>query len=398
MKPPFSIIPFVLMLIGMISFLAGLLGNHPERAWQAYLINFLLWSAIAQGGLLFSAVMTTTNARWSGALSTLSESFAAFFPISIVLFILLFLGKNHVFPWLHHDLHGKEVWLNLPFLFSRNLIGLFILYGLGFAYLYNALGMKLQHIPSSGGIRQRLHQRWSKHNKDPEFFQKRMKIFAILYIVSFTATLSLIGYDLVMSMDPHWYSTLFGAYHFVKAFYVGLGGLTILAFILYLKPGTNTGLTSSQFHNMGKLLFAFCLMWADFFYVQFVVIWYGNIPEETSYIIERTMMAPWNSLAWAVFIICFAVPFVMLLNKQIKTKPIPMLVICGLILIGIWLEHFLLLGPVYQHDATSLSFSFADGFITLAFLSLMVISVIYFLKLFPEAYMMNIEHPTSNLE
>jgi len=189
-----------------------------------------------------------------------------------------------------------------------------------------------------------------------------------------------------MSLDPHWYSTLFGAYHFIKALYAGLGGLIILAFILHLRSGINTGLTASHFHNIGKLLFAFCLMWADFFYVQFVVIWYGNISEETGYVIERTMLAPWNSLAWAVFIICFGLPFVILLNKQIKTKPIPMLVICGLILVGIWMEHFLLLGPVYTHDATSLPFNFADGFITLGFLSLMVLSVVYFLKLFPETY------------
>ena len=98
------------------------------------------------------------------------------------------------------------------------------------------------------------------------------------------------------------------------------------------------------------------------------------------------MLAPWNQLAWAVFIICFIIPFIFLLNKQIKTKPIPMLVICGLILLGIWMEHFLLLGPVYAHGATSLPFSFTDGFITLGFLSLMILSVVYFLKLFPEAY------------
>jgi len=385
MKKPFSIILYVLMLIGLLSFVVGLSGEHPERAWQAYLINFLLWSAVAQGGLLFSTVMHTTKARWSGPLSGLSESFAAFFPVSFVLFILLFLGKNHVFPWLHHDLHGKEVWLNIPFLFTRNLFGLVILYGFGFAYLYNALGLKLKNVTPAGGIRERLHSRWAKHGKDAAFFQKRMSIFAVLYIISFAAILSLIGYDLVMSMDPHWYSTLFGAYHFVKAFYVGLGGLIILAFSIYLKSGGNSGLTPSHFHNIGKLLFAFCLMWADFFYVQFVVIWYGNISEETSYVIERTMLAPWNSLAWAVFIICFAIPFVILLNKQVKTKPVPMLILCGLILIGIWLEHFLLLGPVYQHGATSLSFHFSDGFITLGFLSLMVFSLVYFLKLFPEA-------------
>ncbi len=384
MKKPFTIILYLLILIGVLSFVIGLLGKHPQHAWMVYLINFLLWSAVAQGGLLFSAIMHTTKARWSGPLSGISESFAAFFPVSLVLFLLLFLGKNHVFPWLHHDLHGKEIWLNLPFLFTRDLIGLIILYGFGLAYLYNALGLKLRNAQPGLGIRKRLYHRWAKYGQDTEHFQKRMRIFALLYIVSFAVILSLIGYDLVMSMDPHWYSTLFGAYNFVKAFYVGLGGLIIAAFINFLRQGINSGLESSHFHDIGKLLFAFCLMWADFFYVQFVVIWYGNISEETAYVIARTMIAPWNSLAWAVFIICFAMPFILLLNKRIKTKPIPMLIICSLILLGIWLEHFLLLAPVFYPDATSLPIHFTDGLISLGFLGLIVLAITYFLKLFPE--------------
>ena len=133
------------MIIGAVTFIVQAAGDHPEKAWQAYLINFLLFSAISQGGLLFSIVMNTTGARWSRLLSGVSESFAAFFPVSFVLFLILFIGKGHVFPWLEINLHGKQVWLNLPFLFIRNFIGLFILYALGFAYLYHALWFKLPH-------------------------------------------------------------------------------------------------------------------------------------------------------------------------------------------------------------------------------------------------------------
>ena len=139
------------MMIGAVTFIVQAAGDHPEKAWQAYLINFLLFSAISQGGLLFSIVMNTVGARWSRLLSGVSESFAAFFPVSFVLFLILFLGRTHVFPWLGMKLHGKEVWLNLPFLFSRDLVGISILYGLGFAYLYHALWFKLPH--GSGTIR-----------------------------------------------------------------------------------------------------------------------------------------------------------------------------------------------------------------------------------------------------
>ena len=383
MKKPVVIAFTVLIAIGFATFIFGLTGKHPERAWQAYLINFLLWSAMAQGGLLFSALMHTVKARWSGPLSDLSESFGAFFPISFALFLILFMGKNHVFPWLHHDLHGKEVWLNLPFLFTRDGLGLLILYGLGFAYLYHALALKLQPAKDGAVIRGRIHQWLSIQPSGSVKFHKRMTVFAILYIMAFALVLSLIGYDLVMSIDPHWYSTLFGAYHFVKAFYVGLGGLIILASICYMRQGDRSGLLPAHFHDVGKLFFAFCLVWADFFYCQFVVIWYGNIPEETSYVIERTMLAPWNVLAWTVFVICFVIPFFILLNKNIKTKPIAMISISGLVIIGIWLEHLLLVGPVLNHGVDALPLGISDLLITLGFMGLMAFAVTFFMSLFP---------------
>jgi len=383
-KSPAFWLFIALVVIGGAAFAYGLVSQHPERAWQAYLINFLLWSAIAQGAVLFSAVMHMTNARWSGPLSGLSESFAAFFPVSFVLFLVLFLGKNHIFPWLHEDLHGKEVWLNIPFLFWRDFLGLLILYVIGFGYLYNTLQLKFDPDQSQKGVRKYIYSGWKQNNRNLERVKKRMTMWGGFYIFAFTIVLSLIGYDLIMSMDPHWISTLFGAYNFVKAFYVGLGALIILACIQYLRHGEASGITSAHLHDIGKLFLAFCLLWADFFYVQLMVIYYGNIPEETYYVITRTMLAPWNRLAWTIFIGCFIGPFVILLNKKIKTKPIFMLILCSVVIIGIWLEHLLLLGPALNHGAPSIPMNLADGLISLGFLGLMAIAVRYFLTVFPE--------------
>jgi len=374
----------VLVLIGAGTFIVGLTSQHPERAWQAYLINFLLWSAIAQGAVLFSTVMHMTNARWSGPMSGLSESFTAFFPLSFILFLLLFIGRIHIFPWLHEDLHGKEIWLNIPFLFWRNFFGLLVLYLLGFAYLFNALQLKFDPNQPMGEIRKYIYNAWKQNNRNPQRIKSRMTIYGGFYILAFALVLCLIGFDLVMSMDPHWISTLFGAYHFVKAFFIGLGALIILAAIIHIRQGEASSLNASHFHDIGKLFFAFCLLWADFFYVQLMVIYYGNIPEETHYVIVRTMLAPWNKLAWTVFIVCFIGPFFILLNQSIKTKPVFMLIICSAVIVGIWLEHLLLLGPALSHDAQSIPLSVSDGLISLGFLGLMVIAVGYFLKVFPE--------------
>lgn len=383
-RKPLVLICLALVIIGSGAFVAGLMGRHPERAWQAYLINFLLWSAIAQGGLLFSVVMHTVKARWSGPLSNLAESFVAFFPISFILFLILFLGKNHIFPWIHQDLHGKEIWLNLPFLFTRNFMGLLVLYGLGFAYLYHALWLKLDRSIAPGKIRSILYKWWDHNIPNEQKCHSRMTVYGILYILAFAMVLSLIGYDLVMSMDPHWYSTLFGAYTFVKAFYVGLGGLIILASILHLNPAIEFKLKPSEFHDIGKLFFAFCMVWGDFFYVQLVVIWYGNIPEETAYLIERTMTPPWSYLAWFIFSICFIIPFIILLNKKIKTKPRFMSVLCAVVIMGIWLEHLLILGPALNPHVSTLPIGLTDGLIFLGFGSLMALTIRFFLNLFPE--------------
>jgi hypothetical protein len=296
----------------------------------------------------------------------------------------LLIGRRHLFPWLHEDLHGKEVWLNIPFLFTRDGIGFMILYGLGWAYLAQDLKLKLGAPEPGTGLRRLLVGRIPQTDADVRRVQSRKTLWGGLYCFAFALVLSLIGFDLVMSMDPHWISTLFGAYHFVKAFYVGLGALIILAAIVHLRRGNSAGIAAAQFHDLGKLFFAFCLLWADFFYVQLTVIWYGNIPEETHYVILRTVTPPWNALAWLVFIVCFVIPFVVLINRRVKTMPHVMMVLCGLVILGIWLEHLLLLGPALNHGAAELPLGIADGLVFIGFLGGMLLAVGTMLKTFPE--------------
>jgi hypothetical protein len=374
----------VLTAVGLAAFLAGLLGNHPERAWQAYLVNFLLWSAVAQGAVLFSAVTHMTRARWSGPLDGLSAAFAGFFPLSFAFFLILFLGSDHLFPWRHEDLHGKELWLNLPFLFTRDALGLLVLYGLGFAFLAQGLRLKADRSRPSSGLRRLFLGAQPPAEPALARIRSRATLWAGLYIFAFAMVLSLIGYDLVMSMDPHWVSTLFGAYHFVKAFYVGLGALIILACIVRLRQGPGSALTPGHFHDIGKLFFAFCLLWADFFYVQLTVIWYGNIPEETHYVLLRTVLPPWRSLAWTVFILAFIIPFAVLLNRRVKTRPRFMLVLASTVIVAIWLEHLLLIGPALDPQAAGLPLGVGEALIFVGFLALMVGAVAHSLNLFPE--------------
>jgi len=372
------------VLLGFGYFAAQLQSKHASQAWEAYLINVLLWSAIAQGGLLFSMIMHMTKAKWHHPLSVLSESFGAFFPISFALFLILLLGERFIFPWLGADLHGKEVWLNPAFLYSRDLVGLFILYALGFGYLYYSLGSRIGRLSGGDRISSILRSIWEREALDAGTRKKRMGFLSVLYMIAFAFILSLVGFDMIMSADPHWISTLFGAYVFVKAIYVGLGGLIILSAIAHIKKGPDSGLSSSHFHDLGKLFFGFCLIWGDFFYAQFVVIWYGNIPEETSYIIQRTMLSPWQQLAWVVFSTCFVIPFLILLNKSVKTKPVFMACLCAVVIAGIGLEHLLLLGPALNPGLDIAPRIVSTGAVSLGFLGLMMLCLGAFLRRFSD--------------
>lgn len=379
------LIPFIIAGLGVVTFIISAVSGHPEEAWLSFLANFLFLTALSAGGLLFSAIMHFTKATSQHNLARIAEAFSAFFPVSFVLFILLFLGYEHLFTWLDEDLHGKEIWLNIPFLFSRDALGMLILYLLGFGYLYHSLWFRLKHAKKNTRIKKYLLKVFASKSYTPESVRNRMTIFGGWYIFSFAMVLALIGFDLVMSMDPHWYSTLFGAYTFIKAIYIGFAALILLVSILHLAPQIPFELTPSQLRDLSTLFFGFSIVWGDFFYSQFLVIWYGNIPEETSYIIERTMTEPWRYLAWTVFIICFIMPFIILLKRSIKETPWCMIVISITALAGMWIEHFLLLGPCYLHlDPGMLPFGLSHILITLGFISLMIIAILYYFKQFPE--------------
>jgi Ni/Fe-hydrogenase subunit HybB-like protein len=200
--------------------------------------------------------------------------------------------------------------------------------------------------------------------------------------VLYGVVLSLVAFDLIMSLDPHWYSTLFGAYYFVGSFYTGLAALVILLGSYRKREALGRFIHERHFHDLGKLLFAFCLLTGDFFYSQFLVIWYGNLPEDAQYVILRVHQSPWEPVAWVVLGVSFVLPFLVLLSRRIKLEPVPMMVLGGIILVGMWLERFLLVAPSLW-KGKGLPIGVLEIGITAGFLGLMALSVTAFLRTFP---------------
>ena len=334
----------VAMVVGAITFAMGI-AREADRAWGVYLVNFLFWTGISQAGAVFLGILYVTGAKWAQPLKRIAVRTTAFLPLSFFLFLLLYLGRESIFPWIADPIPEKAAWLNVPFLFVRDGIGLLLLTGASLLLVFSRQG--------------------------------RSPLFSSIFLLLYTLVYSVIGFDLVMSLAPHWYSTLFGAYFFMSSFYLGLAALAIV-FVLsrkYLQVAEE--IRASHFHDVGKLLFAFCMLTGDFLWSQFAVIWYGNIPEETEYVILRTMEMPWAPVAWGVLIGSFVVPFLVLLSRRVKENPWSLLAVASVILVGMWLERYLLVAPSLLHQET-LPLGWMELFITLGFFSAFAITYLMF--------------------
>ena len=367
---------WVLFLTGCGVFLAGVLGPQPLRAWQAYYINFLYWSGISFGAVLFTAVLNMTAANWGRPLKRIAEAFGAFLPAGFVLFWPLWLGSVHLIPWAHQSVGSRALWLNIPFLFLRNGFSYLVLSVISLALIAFSLKEECGRTKTTGAAPEDCPDA-----RQASAWRKQLILSPVLAIV-YCFAMSLMGFDLVMSLDPGWASTLFGGYFFIGSFYTAITAICLVAFVSRNAEGLRTHLGPRHFHDLGKLMFAFCLFTGYLFYSQFLVIWYGNIPAETRYVILRVKLTPWEPIAWVVLTTVFAVPFVFLLSKKIKLKRLPMTLLCIVILVGMWLERFILVAPsLWKQDGVPLGIM--ELLITGGYLGLVGLCLTTFLRRFP---------------
>jgi len=360
-----------LLVLGTTVFVAGIKGSAPLRTWQAYLVNLVFWTALAGGSLLFSAILTLTNAHWGRSLKRLAEAVGAFLPLSMAFLAVLYPARRLIFPWIEHPLAVKSAWLKVGFLFVRDEIGLLLLALTGLSLICISVHRDRRLLAGLG--------------HDPERARKsedRAVVFANFYGILYFLVLTLIAFDLIMSLSPHWFSTLFGAYYLVGGFYTALAVLFVMAIIAVRKMDLSEFITPVHLHKLGKLMLGFCLMTGDFFYTQFLVIWYGNLPEETGFIIARLKFEPWHSLSLVVLFGAFVIPFVILLSSRVKLKLPAMLGLCGLIVITMWLERFLLVAPSLWHEP-GLPLGMTELAVSAGFLGLMGLVITTFLRFLP---------------
>jgi len=350
-----------LAVLGAIAFVWGLSAD-PRAAWSLYLVNLVFWSGIAATGPAVSAMMQLTEARWSPSVRRLALTTAGFLPVAFVLLIVLFLGRAELYSWVTKPVAVKAAWLNVPFFFLRTLVLAAALFLTAYAFIRRML---LDPIP-----------------QEEERERVRRNRLATILLFLWIVTLSLWGYDLLMSLDPVWYSGLFGGYFVVSALYTTFATLSILS-VMTNARGT-ASIPAAAIQDVAKLQFAMSVMWMYFFWSQYLVIWYGNVPIETRFFVSRFFVQPWQTLAWVVFALGWLVPFAYLLKRLTGRPPArhtPLVVVAVLGLVGIFLERVLVVFPSVTATAR-LPLGLRDLLITAGFFALFVLSRRWFMGRF----------------
>ena len=220
------------VVAGTAVFTVAVLSEEARRAWLALLVNWVFWSGLAFSGILFRALLLVTNAHWAKEFRTVADGLAAFIPTSGFLLLVMLLGRNELFDWIDHSVSGKEAWLNEPFLVTRSIFGFTVLTASGLGLLRASAVVGRLNYPleqESGPIRPFSYWLSRGGPKSVEAANRQVAILSPLFIFLYAIVFSVIGFDFVMSLDPHWISTLFGAYFAVGNVYLGLSAIGVPA-------------------------------------------------------------------------------------------------------------------------------------------------------------------------
>lgn len=329
----FFILGAVTAVIGAVVFLWALAGGRADRAWQAYHTNFVFWTVVAQALVVFAATQKLAKGHWAGLMIRFAEAAVAFQFVAVVLFIGLFLGRFHLFGWLRgvpRDYLGS--WFTTGPFFVRNGLILVILAWLSWRFVRRDLAPDVRELAEGRPI-------------DPDAHEKGLiSREAAIMVIAFAFGYTLLGFDFVVSLNHKWMSNLYGAFYFMGGFLGALASLAILSLALRRPMGLEGLLSSRQLHDLAKLIFGFTVFWGYLMWSQFLVIWYGNMPEETYFVWYR-LWGPWKPVGVTVFIMVFVIPFLGLLGAKPKKFPPTLIGFALISLIGLWLERYLEVVP-----------------------------------------------------
>jgi hypothetical protein len=351
---------------------ASVEGHHYH--WSLRLIkdlwlNNVFFSGIALIGVFFVAFNYVAQAGWSAAIKRIPEAFGNYLLVGFPLAVILFACFHHdLFHWTHGYLYdkndarydevldGKSGYLNMAFYWIRLI-------------LYYSLWILVWWMLRSYSKKEDLEGGVSYHDKSV--------VLSAGFLVIFGITSSTSAWDWVMSIDPHFFSTMFGWYVFASWFVTGLSVITFIAIVLrehgYLKI-----INESHIHDLGKYIFAFSIFWTYIWFAQFLLIYYANIPEESVYFVERLQNDVYTPIFFINLIVNFFFPFLILMTRNSKRQTIILKIVCVAIVFGHWMDFYIMMTPplLKEHGGLDLSFLFVEFGMTLIFGSVFVFLVL----------------------
>lgn len=323
---------------------AALLGGFfvdKERAWHAYLTSFFYFTTLAMGGLFFTSIQHLTSAGWSVNVRRFAEALTSFIPFIFVFGLpIVFLANKDLYSWLDLDvvakdpiLLGKSAYLNKAFFIIR-----FVLFSLVWIFFARKIvGFSL--------------------NQDKDGDEKWTTIavkWSVAFILVFALSFSFFSVDFLMSLEPHWFSTIYGIYCFTGMFQSTLALMCLICLYVMNKGWAKGLVTIEHVHDLAKFTKAFSVFWAYIAFSQFMLIWYANLPEETIFYIHRSH-GGWLYISVGLLIFRFAVPFLALLPRWAKRTPGHLTAVCVLILVMQYVDLYWLIYPNYSSEKVAFS-------------------------------------------
>jgi len=324
----------VVGIIGIIVAAIGFMTNAPEF-YRSWLPAFLFWFLIAAGSLAILCLQYVTGGEWGVLIRRPLGAAARTIPMFLLFAIPIAIGLEHIYVWANHDvvahdlvLQKKQLWLN-PTAWIIRAIVYFVLWSL---WAWRLRMLSLDFAKTRSPYTELARRKWSAAG--------------LLMIV---LTLTLASVDWVMSLEPKWYSSMFGISFTVGA---GLSAYAFVTLFLTLLSGTKAMediLKPNHFRDLGNLMLAFTMFWAYTNFSQFLLIWYGNIKEETPYYLKR-MHGVWGWMAAALILFHFFLPFFMLLMRNIKDRPRTIAIVTVILLVMRFVDVYWLVGPAYYGE------------------------------------------------
>ena len=338
--------------LGALLFVVGLF-VAPDRAWRAFHFNWLFFTVLTSAGVAFVAVQRITTARWSREIVRFLEGYVAFLPVAFVfLLLILFLGKNHIFPWTHeaYPVPEKAIYFDPVFLTVRVIVTFGIITALSLWYIYSSLRLDVGMNPEwqgtkfLAGLRARMRNGFGEERREIHSTHSFQGKLAVWLCLAFAFGWSVLSWDLSMGLSLHFQSALYGWWFFMGGWVNALALLAILTMWWRNHLGAYDLVREVHFHDLGKLVFAFTAFWGYLTFGQYLVIWYGNLPEETHFMRLR-LISPWKVVTLVSVTLAFLLPFFGLLSRKTKVVLPFLLFFSACSLAGMWLMRYVEVYP-----------------------------------------------------